>query len=73
MPAVFNWLQEQGNITDSEMLRTFNCGIGLILVVPAASEQAIIARLTALGEPALTIGVIEAKDGASVLIDGING
>ncbi|WP_320822637.1 phosphoribosylformylglycinamidine cyclo-ligase [Reinekea sp.] len=72
MPSVFQWLQEQGNITDSEMLRTFNCGIGLILVVPAAAEQAIIERLTALGEPALTIGQIEARNGASVLIDGLN-
>ncbi len=34
-PAVFDWLQEQGNVTDHEMYRTFNCGIGMVLVVAA--------------------------------------
>ncbi len=37
-PEVFNWLQTQGNVAEEEMLRTFNCGIGMILVVPP--EQA---------------------------------
>ena len=36
-PAIFNWLQEQGNIESMEMLRTFNCGIGMVIVV--AEEQ----------------------------------
>lgn len=37
-PAIFNWLQENGNIEDMEMLRTFNCGVGMVLVV--SEEQA---------------------------------
>ncbi len=73
MPEVFNWLQTQGNITDVEMFRTFNCGIGLILVVPAAAEQAILDKLSQLGESPVSIGSIEAKTRDSVIIEGING
>ncbi len=73
MPEVFNWLQTQGNITDVEMFRTFNCGIGLILVVPADAEQAILDKLSQLGESPVSIGSIEAKTRDSVIIEGING
>lgn len=73
MPPVFNWLQENGNISDVEMFRTFNCGIGLVLVAPKAAEQDIINTLTLLGEQAVTIGHIEAKKDHSVIIDGIEG
>ncbi|MDX1475890.1 MAG: AIR synthase-related protein, partial [Reinekea sp.] len=73
MPEVFNWLQTQGNITDVEMFRTFNCGIGLVLVVPAAAEQAILDKLSQLGESPVSIGSIEAKTRDSVIIEGING
>jgi len=73
MPEIFNWLQENGNITDTEMFRTFNCGIGLVLVVPATSEKDVLTTLSELGEPAITIGRIENKTENSVIIDGING
>ena len=32
-PEIFNWLQEKGNLSDSEMLRTFNCGIGMVVII----------------------------------------
>lgn len=70
-PAIFDWLQENGNITDVEMLRTFNCGIGLILVVPKASEEAVLAKLADLGESPVTLGAIENRDGEPVIIDNI--
>ncbi|EAR09057.1 phosphoribosylformylglycinamidine cyclo-ligase [Reinekea blandensis] len=70
-PAVFDWLQEQGNITDVEMLRTFNCGIGMVLIVPADRSDDITQRLNELGESPVTIGVIEARNGEPVIIDGI--
>lgn len=70
-PAVFDWLQEQGNITDVEMLRTFNCGIGMVLVIPATAETEISQRLTALGEQPVSIGIIEARHDDPVIIDGI--
>jgi phosphoribosylformylglycinamidine cyclo-ligase len=52
------------------MLRTFNCGIGLVLIVPADSTQAILETLEKLGETASKIGVIEERNQAPVIIDG---
>lgn len=71
-PEIFNWLQEHGNITDVEMLRTFNCGIGLVLVVPQTEADAILKALTALGEQAFNLGHIETRNGEPVIIDNIN-
>lgn len=58
-PEVFNWLQQQGGVNDDEMMRTFNCGVGLILAVPAARASAIVAYLQNQGENCWTIGQIE--------------
>jgi len=58
-PAVFDWLQEQGNIEDSEMYRTFNCGIGMVLVVSAADSDKALEMLRAEGESPILIGNIE--------------
>ncbi len=51
-PGVFRWLQQTGNITDDEMLRTFNCGLGLVIVVAKAEAGALVADLNAAGETA---------------------
>ncbi len=64
-PAVFDWLQQQGNVTDSEMHRTFNCGIGMVLVVAADVAVAVMQHLTSAGETVWRIGQIEAGDGAA--------
>lgn len=61
-PAIFDWLQQQGNIVESEMLRTFNCGIGMVLVIPAEQVDSALEALTALGEKAFNLGQIEAAD-----------
>ncbi|MCL4154178.1 UNVERIFIED_CONTAM: hypothetical protein GTU68_045166 [Idotea baltica] len=58
-PAIFNWLQEQANISDQEMERTFNCGIGLVLVVPEADAGSTVDLLHAMGEEAFQIGEIQ--------------
>jgi len=57
-PAIFTWLMQQGNITEHEMYRTFNCGVGMILVVPAAQVQQSIELLQQHGENAWHIGSI---------------
>ena len=57
-PAIFNWLQEKGNITTHEMYRTFNCGVGMIIVVPADAVAQSIEILNAQGENAWHIGAI---------------
>ena len=61
-PPVFEWLQQVGNIEQAEMLRTFNCGVGMVLAVDAADEQPCLARLQALGEQASVIGEVGARD-----------
>jgi phosphoribosylformylglycinamidine cyclo-ligase len=63
-PPVFDWLQDAGGIEDREMLRTFNCGVGMCVVVPADGADTIQAALTAAGETVWRIGWIEDADGA---------
>ena len=66
---LFAWLQSTAGIDDFEMNRTFNNGIGMVLVVDAASAPACAATLRGLGEQVYQIGVIAARgDGAAVLV-----
>lgn len=70
LPAVFKWLQEQGNIKDLEMYRTFNCGIGMVLVVNAEDADTAIEVLNKAGESAFRLGEITSSNGApDVVID----
>ena len=63
-PAVFDWLQEKGNVDAVEMHRTFNCGLGMIVVVPAECAVEALDLLQAEGETACIVGSIEdASDG----------
>ncbi len=64
-PAVFSWLQDAGNVTQHEMYRTFNCGVGLVLVVDDADADKAVDALTAMGENAWLLGSIAEKDGDS--------
>ena len=57
-PAVFDWLQKRGHIEDAEMHRTFNCGIGMALVVAKPDVEAALAAFAAEGVDALEIGAI---------------
>ncbi|ETJ46884.1 phosphoribosylformylglycinamidine cyclo-ligase [Pseudoalteromonas agarivorans] len=58
-PTVFNWLQENGNITTHEMYRTFNCGVGMVLVVPGDALEQSLRILKELGENAWHLGEIQ--------------
>jgi len=58
IPPIFTFLKERGNITEEEMFRTFNNGIGMILVVRSKDAQEISARLHSLGEKAFIIGEV---------------
>ncbi|MEM0953861.1 MAG: phosphoribosylformylglycinamidine cyclo-ligase [Pseudomonadota bacterium] len=59
-PDVFQWLSTAGGIADSEMYRTFNCGVGMVLCVAAEDTAACIRRLQDAGETAWVLGRIEA-------------
>jgi len=61
-PAVFGWLQEQGNVPEAEMHRTFNCGIGMVLVVAREHVKEAIASLGIHGVPAWEIGAIHPRE-----------
>jgi phosphoribosylformylglycinamidine cyclo-ligase len=62
-PAVFGWLSEQGGIAPSEMLRTFNCGIGMVVVVDAAEADDAMLTLAANGEQVVRLGEIIERSG----------
>ena len=62
-PVVFNWLQENGNVTQHEMYRTFNCGVGLILVVDENDADEAVRILNEGGEQAWLLGHIEDRNG----------
>ena len=58
-PAVFGWLKRAGNLGDEEMLRTFNCGVGLVLVAAANQNDAVLSALKAAGELPFIVGEVE--------------
>jgi len=63
LPEIFQWLQQQGNVAQEDMLVTFNCGVGMIVCVAASDEAATLQILQQQGETAFTIGEITAGDG----------
>lgn len=62
MPPIFTILQQGAAIDETEMLRTFNCGIGLVLVVPENEAEEVLIRLSGLNEEAYVIGEIGKSD-----------
>ncbi len=61
-PPIFKWLQENGNVESSEMYRTFNCGIGMVLCINSSDADTTIEALNVLGENAKIIGTIERSE-----------
>ncbi|MDO6558656.1 phosphoribosylformylglycinamidine cyclo-ligase [Paraglaciecola chathamensis] len=61
-PSIFNWLQDNGNVTTHEMYRTFNCGVGLIIALEADKADQAIEILKDQGENVWKIGQIETSD-----------
>lgn len=61
-PEVFGWLQQNGNVEQAEMLRTFNCGMGMVICVAAKDAAEVQAQLTQRGEQVFVIGEIENSD-----------
>ncbi|WP_405233628.1 phosphoribosylformylglycinamidine cyclo-ligase [Lentisalinibacter salinarum] len=66
-PPVFDWLAAAGNIAPAEMLRTFNCGIGMAVVLPRERADEALALLAEQGEQAWLIGEIAAGDGGAII------
>jgi phosphoribosylformylglycinamidine cyclo-ligase len=70
VPPVFGWLAGLGNIAEREMLRIFNCGVGMIAVVPESEANSVATGLKAAGERVLHIGRLETRRGDAVVFDG---
>ncbi len=62
VPPVFKILQKEGSVPDSDMQRTFNNGIGMVIVVPETSAEEVMDRLKAMNQDAYFIGEIESRD-----------
>ena len=68
--AVFGWLARQGRVAEREMLRTFNCGIGMVVVVEPARRDAVVAALRKAGEAPIDLGRLIPRDGEVMVYDG---
>ena len=64
-PEVFKWLQREGGIQEAEMLRTFNCGIGMVMIAQADRAQELMRSSEAHGIPCVDIGTVTTQDGWS--------
>lgn len=72
LPPVFRWLAAEGGVEPREMLRTFNCGLGMLVVAEASRADAVAAALAAAGEQPLAVGRVEARSGDPVVFDGLS-
>jgi phosphoribosylformylglycinamidine cyclo-ligase len=70
VPPVFGWLARTGGIGEREMLRTFNCGVGMLAVVPADEADRLVVSLAAAGETATRVGILTGRSAAPVTFDG---
>ena len=68
MPPLFRWLQQHGGVAEPEMLRTFNCGIGMVVVVPADQAEQASSLLEAEGETVYRIGKMIAGGESSSVV-----
>ncbi|MGD2053015.1 MAG: phosphoribosylformylglycinamidine cyclo-ligase [Gammaproteobacteria bacterium] len=68
MPAVFEWLQQNGNVEQTEMYRTFNCGVGMVIVAAEDDAAAILQMLEDSGATAWQLGRIDSSSGDPAVI-----
>lgn len=74
VPAIFSWLAATGGVAEREMLRTFNCGIGMIAVVAKDDAETVSTMLSGEGERVVTLGAIARQgEGARVVYEGALG
>jgi phosphoribosylformylglycinamidine cyclo-ligase len=70
LPPVFSWLARVGGVEEREMLRTFNCGVGMLCAVAEGDADALVQRLAAEGESAFVVGSLMPRDGDPVVFSG---
>ena len=70
VPPVFDWLARTGGVAEPEMLRTFNCGIGMVVVVSESEAATVSALLAEAGESVVALGRIRPREDAAVTFNG---
>lgn len=72
LPPVFKWLQKLGNLSTTEIARTFNCGIGMVLIVPEENVAQVVQQVEATGEKVFHLGKVvpRAENGEQVILHG---
>ncbi|MBF0678330.1 MAG: phosphoribosylformylglycinamidine cyclo-ligase [Devosia sp.] len=70
VPAVFGWLAKVGGMDEREMLRTFNCGVGMLVAVAPADAEKLVESLTESGETAAIVGALTERTGEAVTFRG---
>lgn len=73
VPPVFSWLAKTGGVEAQEMMRTFNCGVGMVVVVASGQAAQVAAVLQEAGETVAPIGVIAPRHDAGVIYRGAIG
>ncbi|KAL8599687.1 hypothetical protein ACOMHN_064133 [Nucella lapillus] len=63
VPPVFGWMADAGKVSEAEMARTFNCGLGAVLIVSKYDSEECMERLAAAGEQPFIVGVVEKRSG----------
>jgi phosphoribosylformylglycinamidine cyclo-ligase len=61
MPRLFDWLKENGNLSELELHRTFNCGIGMVIIIKREDQGQALKILNDCGEKSYLIGVIKSR------------
>lgn len=72
VPPIFHWIARMGNIESEEMMRTFNLGIGMVLIVSEQEATEVQARLEQVGERVWLIGEVIPADSSCVIIEGLD-
>ena len=67
LPEIFKWLQKNGDISENDMLRIFNCGIGMVLMVNESDSDNIKSEINGNGFDCFDIGRVIKKEGESVI------
>ncbi|WP_019223527.1 phosphoribosylformylglycinamidine cyclo-ligase [Bartonella rattaustraliani] len=71
VPAVFSWIAQQGKIEQTEMLRTFNCGIGMIIIVAQNAAKTLTQTLEMQGETVTPLGILTKHQNKKILYKGV--
>jgi phosphoribosylformylglycinamidine cyclo-ligase len=71
VPPVFKWLAKTGGIAQNEMLRTFNCGVGMIVIAAPADAERVADAFTRAGERVMRLGAVVRASGERVVYDGV--